>query len=97
KEQRNSRFALTPDDLGDDHEALTQRIRADEACAFKIGENVKPVLLSERRHQDYGVVVARRQPGGQVWMLVGGASGPGTYAAALALAEGIETSLPRPD
>ena len=40
----------------------------------------------------YGIIAAKRRPGGQIWVVVSGATGPGTYAASRML-----TGYPEPD
>lgn len=75
-------------------ESLPQAIKRGDAQAFLVGSEVHPVYPnSDEGWNDYGVVVAQRRPGGEVWCVIGGLSGPGTLAAAEALS-GMSGAMP---
>jgi hypothetical protein len=91
------RFAVTADDLDatDGYSVkkdLPQAIRARHAQAFIVGEKVYEVRLDQHEHKDYAVVVAQRREKGEIWVVIAGLSGPGTFAAASELVKTSQTS-----
>ena len=46
-----------------------------------------------KRVRSYGVIAAQRRPEGQIWVVIAGLTGPGTYAAATCL-NAVEAPLP---
>jgi hypothetical protein len=57
--------------------------------------NVLPQGNGEGIRFDYGIVAAQQRSSGGVWLVVAGLSGPGTYAAVMALLDS-SSSLPKP-
>jgi len=96
-----SQFALAASDLPDTefklpNEDLPNLIEDRKAQAFLARHDLKvyPVYLDRGEWEEYGVIVAQRRERGEIWVVVGGLSGPGTYAAAKML---NEISLPVPE
>jgi len=98
RKNRQSHFALTAKDLTAGELTLPaadlpQAISERKAQAFLVGETIYPVQLDQPKRKDYGVVVAQRRERGQIWVVIAGLSGPGTYAAARLLDE-LTVTLP---
>lgn len=87
-----SRFALRAQDLED--ESLADAVKEGKAYAFVHRREIRPAYFPEAISKDYGVVVAQRRSNGQVWLVIAGLSGPGTFAAARAVESKIAASLP---
>ena len=93
-----SAFALEADDIVDRDPALAEEIRNEDAWALLAEGELYRVLRDKefqtKSWKSYGVVVAQRRQGGQVWLVVAGLTGPATYAAALAVAREETGTLP---
>jgi hypothetical protein len=85
-----SHFSMTVEELRNAttlsvEKGLLEAITEGKAQAFvvKIKDyEVRPVWLDKSLHQEYSIIVAQKLQEGEVWVVVAGLSGPGTYAAA---------------
>ncbi len=74
---------------------VAARVGEGEAWAMLVGERVYvSEFPCEQPTKAYGIVAVQQRPSGQIWMVVAGLSGIGTYATALAVAK-IQDNLPR--
>ena len=93
-----SSFTISGEDLKSLDLRLAKEVMSNTAWAFKLGSE-KPFRYP-RKSQEwpnmYGVIVAQRRKGGQVWLVVAGISGPTTHAAAQ-MVKSITHALPRAD
>ncbi len=76
KQQSSAFAAAAPDSQ------LAKAVAAGKKWALLIRGRPHPLDLFVPRSTTYGVLAVQRRRGGQVWMVLAGLSGPGTYAAA---------------
>ena len=94
KKVQESRFRCTIEELAaiDPEAAARVANREGSALVFDDRAVVDPVTACHWGDA-YGLCVAQRRPGGQVWLLLGGVSGTGTFAAARMLSR-VQIRLP---
>jgi hypothetical protein len=90
-----SAFAAHEDDVAHLDEEIAGKVAAGEAWALRVGERLHAAEEGRATITTYGVIAAQRRPTGQIWIVLGGLSGPGTDAAARCL-EPLPISLPVP-
>lgn len=77
---------------------VLETIRMNRANAIVVDDHVFAARFREEAYSDYGIVVAQRRDK-QLWVVVAGLSGPGTYAAScqlenIALRDNVDLSRP---
>jgi hypothetical protein len=78
-----SAFRYTSDDISALDPKAAKIIEDKGASALEMGGVVHLDRLKQRKtSESYGVCVAQRRPGGQIWFVLAGVTGPATYAAA---------------
>jgi hypothetical protein len=94
KKQVTSCFAL---DCGAiDDRALRHEVQTGKAWAFTWAGSLGVLRWNANPLDDYGVIVAqRRRRNNQLWLVLAGLSGPGTFAAARSLLNEVEWHTPR--
>jgi hypothetical protein len=89
-----SRFALTAADVPRTEGKLAEQIQRGEACAFRFGDQLYPVVPDKQKpFKMYAVIAAQRRRDSQTHVVIAGLSGPATYAAAT-LVKQFVTALP---
>jgi len=79
-----SAFRYTAEDLEAIDPSASKIVQSKGASALEMGGTVHLDRLKQRNTtESYGVCVAQRRPGGQIWFVLAGVTGPSTYAAAL--------------
>ena len=78
-----SAFRYTPEELAAFDPQAARLVHAQTASALEMGGSVYLDRLKQRlTGESYGVCVAQRRPGGQIWLVLAGVTGPATFAAA---------------
>lgn len=89
-----SAFRYTPEELAAFDPQAARLVHAQTASALEIGGTVYLDRLKQQyTSESYGVCVAQRRRGGQIWLVLAGVTGPATYAAAR-LANRLALHLP---
>jgi hypothetical protein len=85
----HSCVALSPDQLACLDPEIARDVVSGKAWAFEMGGVVyraeRPAGGCRRVLKTYGVVAVQRRASGQIWMVIAGLSGAGTFAAARAV------------
>jgi len=94
-----SAFSYTAAELAARHPEIARFLKEGTASALEVRGTVYADRLKQRKGlESYGVCVVQRRPGGQVWLVLAGVTGPATYAAAcLANRLAIHLAPPRPN
>ncbi|MFQ5495037.1 MAG: hypothetical protein ACE5EX_06615 [Phycisphaerae bacterium] len=93
----DSTFRVEADAIRDLDARLADDLDRDRLWGvLQVRKELFPVRFrtDEQTWTAYGVVAAQRRATGQVWMVIAGLSGPATFAAASALADGRTSSVP---
>ena len=78
-----SAFRYSPSDLVPLDPKAAKIVQEKGASALEMGGEIYLDRHKQRKSSEsYGVCVAQRRPGGQVWIVLAGVTGPATYAAA---------------
>jgi hypothetical protein len=96
----SSAFALTWKELAQlglpNAAKAAKAVRDGKARVFVWDDHIELVREEADHWKMYGVIVAQRRPGGNVWVVLCGLTGPATFAAAQLLSN-IRTELPWPN
>lgn len=76
-----SAFSRGPEEIRGLDPKLAEEIQHGKAWALQIKQACYRLELHVKQAQTYAIVAAQRQPCGQIWLVIAGLSGPGTYAA----------------
>jgi len=88
-----SSFRYTARELAKVNPKAAALIHNKEASALEIQGTVYLDRVKQKAgQQSYGVCVAQRRPGGQIWLVLAGVTGPATFAAAK-VADGLPLNL----
>ena len=88
-----SGFRYTIDELAEVSPQAADTVRDHGAAALEIdGRVYLDTIRNSARRETYGVAVAQRRPGGQIWLVLAGITGPATLAAAR-LVDGLPLDL----
>jgi hypothetical protein len=89
-----STFTLEPKDIAKEAARLAEQVRRGGTAAIACRQQLLAAPASHPGGWDtFGVICAQRRPNGNLWVVLGGLSGPATLAAAEVLAE-IEPEPP---
>lgn len=89
-----SAFRFTLGELAEKNKKAADAVRKHAGPALEVDGRVYLDRIRQSSSRDtYGVVVAQRRPGGQIWLVLAGITGPATYAAARLLDEGLPFDL----